>query len=71
MRFTGSSKPGNLHPACFTAPRWVQELPSPTAMEAVAESWRPYRSLGTYFMWKVDVPRSSPGKSKKAKKKET
>lgn len=49
----------------------LKELPSPTAMEAVAESWRPYRSLGTYFMWKVDVPRSSPGKSKKAKKKET
>ncbi|EFN54889.1 hypothetical protein CHLNCDRAFT_135007 [Chlorella variabilis] len=59
---------------CFISGRLMfcpPELPSPTAMEAVAESWRPYRSLGTYFMWKVDVPRSSPGKSKKAKKKET
>ena len=34
-----------------------QALPSPAEMEAVAEAWRPYRSVGSYYMWRVEVPK--------------
>ena len=26
---------------------------APAALEAIAESWRPYRSVGSYYMWRV------------------
>lgn len=45
----------------------MRELPSPAAMEALTASWRPYRSVGCYYMWRLSeaAPKaSSPGKSK-------
>ena len=45
----------------------TQDLPTPQAMERVAEKWRPYRSLGAYWMWKVETPRSA-AQGKKGKK---
>ena len=47
----------------------MQELPDPAAMARLAEPWRPFRSLGSYLMWKVEVARAPNGSgSKKAKK---
>jgi DNA-3-methyladenine glycosylase II len=44
----------------------LKQLPSPAEMEAVAENWRPFRSVGAYYMWRVEVP-----KAPRAKKKST
>ena len=41
----------------------VQAMPSVEQMEAIAEKWRPYRSLGSFMMWRVETPRA-PKKSK-------
>ena len=41
----------------------LRELPTPAQMEAVAEQWRPWRSVGSYYMWKVEAPRAA-GKKK-------
>lgn len=30
----------------------MQELPKPRELEAVAEPWRPYRSVGSWYMWR-------------------
>ncbi len=30
----------------------LPELPSPEEMERIAERWRPYRSVGTWYMWR-------------------
>jgi DNA-3-methyladenine glycosylase II len=30
----------------------LDALPKPVQMEAIAESWRPYRSAGTWFLWR-------------------
>ena len=38
------------------------------AMERIAKPWRPFRSVGCYYMWRVEVPRSQ-GRSPKAKGK--
>ena len=40
----------------------MQELPSPAKMHEIAKAWRPYASLGSYFMWKVEVPRGKKEK---------
>ena len=45
-----------------------QDLPSPAKMHEVAAAWRPYASLGSYFMWKVDAPRAGSGGSSKKRK---
>lgn len=39
---------------------------SPQKMEKIAEKWKPYRSVGSYFMWRVEVPkkRKSPTKGR-------
>ncbi|KAL4452033.1 hypothetical protein ABPG75_007695 [Micractinium tetrahymenae] len=42
----------------------LKELPDAAAMEALAEKWRPFRSVGSYFMWKVEAPRGSAGGKK-------
>lgn len=34
-------------------PWLVQEAPSPQEMERLTDCWRPYRSLGSFFMWRV------------------
>lgn len=30
----------------------LDELPKPAEMEAIAEPWRPYRSAGTWYLWR-------------------
>lgn len=30
----------------------LDELPTPAEMEAIAEPWRPYRSAGTWYLWR-------------------
>ncbi|KAK9832826.1 hypothetical protein WJX81_004760 [Elliptochloris bilobata] len=42
--------------------------PSVEQMEALAEPWRPYRSLGSFFMWKVPAAPRAPRTPKKAAK---
>lgn len=37
----------------------LKDLPDPAAMERVAERWRPYRSAGCYYMWRVEVPKGT------------
>lgn len=37
-------------------------------MARIAECWRPYRSVGSYYMWRVEVPRSAQKKEKKGGK---
>jgi len=37
----------------------LAELPKPAALEAVAEHWRPYRSVGAWYLWRhleIDPP---------------
>ena len=31
----------------------VHELPSPAAIKAIAQAWRPYRTVGSWYMWHV------------------
>lgn len=45
----------------------VQDLPDVAAMERISECWRPFRSLGSYFLWKVEVPRGNGAVKKKKK----
>lgn len=49
----------------------LKSLPSVEAMERIAERWAPYRSVGSYFMWRVPVTniRNGGGGSGGAKKK--
>lgn len=48
----------------------LKELPSADAMHRIAEKWRPFASLGSYYMWKVPTEKKAGGggKAKKAKK---
>lgn len=47
----------------------LKELPSPAEMEALAEIWRPYRSVGSFYMWKVgEMMGERKGGEKKRKK---
>ena len=47
----------------------LKELPGPGEMEQVAEKWKPYRSLGSFYMWRVETVRGSGAASKKKGKK--
>ncbi len=31
----------------------LPELPRPAALEALAERWRPYRSVATWYLWRA------------------
>ncbi|HEY5641022.1 MAG TPA: DNA-3-methyladenine glycosylase [Dehalococcoidia bacterium] len=45
----------------------LKELPMPDVMREIAEPWRPYRSVGTWYMWRslgVDVPEQGRGYKK-------
>lgn len=42
----------------------LKELPSAAQMEVVAEQWKPYRSVGSYYMWRVEVPKAVRAKKK-------
>ncbi len=44
----------------------LRELPTPAQMETVAEAWRPWRSVGSYYMWRVETPRGA-GKKRSGK----
>eukprot|EP00877_Chromochloris_zofingiensis_P011900 jgi/Chrzof1/6964/Cz02g05210.t1 len=46
----------------------LKSLPSPAEMQRISECWRPFRSVGCYYMWKVPMTTTSPGRksSKKA-----
>ncbi|WP_348762223.1 DNA-3-methyladenine glycosylase 2 family protein [uncultured Salinisphaera sp.] len=37
----------------FAAVYGLAELPKPKALEAACEAWRPYRSVGSWFMWRA------------------
>lgn len=45
----------------------LQDLPDAEAMQRISDRWRPFRSIGSYYMWRVEVPRAL--QKKKAKKK--
>jgi 3-methyladenine DNA glycosylase/8-oxoguanine DNA glycosylase len=45
----------------------LKELPKPDKMREIAEPWRPYRSVGTWYMWRalgVEVPEQGRGYKK-------
>lgn len=42
-------------------------LPTPTQMTELAERWRPYRSIGSWLMWRVPEA-SLPARSTAGKK---
>jgi DNA-3-methyladenine glycosylase II len=37
----------------------LRELPGPAQMADIAAIWAPWRSVGSYYMWRVDVPRAA------------
>jgi DNA-3-methyladenine glycosylase II len=42
----------------------LEELPKPDEMRRIAEPWRPYRSAGTWYMWRslgIDLPEQGRG----------
>lgn len=45
----------------------LTELPDAVMMETLTQHWRPYRTVGSYFMWRVEVPHGaySPSKGKR------
>lgn len=46
-----------------------QDLPDTAEMEAIAAPWRPFRSAGAYYMWRVEAPRAGSKKAGKPKPK--
>ena len=44
----------------------MQAVPKEEEMVAIAEKWRPYRSLGSFYMWRVSTPRSTLTKRSKS-----
>jgi len=50
----------------------AQELPDAAKMEALAASWRPWRSIGSWYMWRLTEAEGtkSPKKLKKVKNAE-
>ncbi|GAB4819203.1 hypothetical protein N2152v2_006249 [Parachlorella kessleri] len=49
----------------------LKDLPDAGAMERIAEPWRPFRSVGCYYMWRVEVSRSLGRATKTKNKSET
>ena len=43
----------------------LQAKPSVAEMDAIGDVWRPYRSLGSYYMWRI--PTNNQQKSSKKK----
>jgi len=42
----------------------LSDMPKPAEMREIAEPWRPYRSAGTWYMWRalgIDVPEQGRG----------
>ncbi|KXZ48287.1 hypothetical protein GPECTOR_29g63 [Gonium pectorale] len=46
----------------------LPELPAPEQVEALAEAWKPYRSVGAWYMWRIPPPprTAKPGGKKAA-----
>ncbi|XP_068637311.1 alkylbase DNA glycosidase-like protein mag2 [Aristolochia californica] len=38
----------------------LEELPRPSQMEQLCERWRPYRSVGSWYMWRLVEGKGSP-----------
>ena len=50
----------------------LEEMPKADKMREIAEPWAPYRSVGTWYMWRalgVDVPEQGRGYKKEDEKK--
>uniref|UniRef100_A0A2P2NHL7 HhH-GPD domain-containing protein n=1 Tax=Rhizophora mucronata TaxID=61149 RepID=A0A2P2NHL7_RHIMU len=45
----------------------LKELPQPQQMEQVCEKWRPYRSVGSWYMWRLMEAKSLAKQAKKDK----
>jgi DNA-3-methyladenine glycosylase II len=46
-----------------------EELPTPKALTLFAEVWKPYRSIGSWYMWRAaELMKPASGSAKKAKK---
>jgi DNA-3-methyladenine glycosylase II len=39
----------------------LRDLPKPDVMQRLAEPWRPYRSIGSWYMWRATEAMPSPG----------
>ncbi|CAL8463632.1 g3166 [Coccomyxa elongata] len=50
----------------FQALYSLKALPTDAQMAEVAEKWRPYRSLGSYYMWRVPTTKSPSLKKSKS-----
>ncbi len=51
----------------------LEESPKPDKMREIAEPWRPYRSVGTWYMWRalgVEVPEQGRGYKKPVDEKD-
>jgi len=51
----------------------LDSMPKPDVMREIAEPWRPYRSVGTWYMWRalgVDVPEQGRGYKKPVDEKD-
>jgi 3-methyladenine DNA glycosylase/8-oxoguanine DNA glycosylase len=51
----------------------LDSMPKPEVMREIAEPWRPYRSVGTWYMWRalgVDVPEQGRGYKKPVNEKD-
>ncbi|XP_042025384.1 alkylbase DNA glycosidase-like protein mag2 isoform X2 [Salvia splendens] len=41
----------------------LEELPRPSQMEQLCEKWRPYRSVGAWYMWRFGEGKGTPASS--------
>ena len=51
----------------------LRKIPSPERIQKIGEPWRPYRSVGTWYMWRalgVDVPEQGRGYKKPVDEKD-
>ncbi|KAF6166670.1 hypothetical protein GIB67_005532 [Kingdonia uniflora] len=39
----------------------LEELPRPSQMEHLCEKWRPYRTVGAWYMWRLSEVKAAPG----------
>lgn len=37
----------------------LEEVPRPSQMEKICEKWRPYRSVGSWYMWRLSEGRGN------------
>ena len=43
----------------------LKTLPKPEEMAALCERWRPYRSVGAWYMWRLMESKGAAAKKKK------